>query len=211
METNLLTMTEMIERLSPLKIKTRQSFYQKFGHRIKPVRREGNKNFYSEDHVQALIKSELSNSRKTSTSSNSLDIISVVNGRILNDLMDEKQRLRDENVLLGKKIESMDEALACLNAKLEATVPRLEYHKRIEELECAQQRLQVSEKNVMQLTTTLENVCKEREQLRLKAENLRKLKAIQSQIKELNFFSYFKRKALEAQKALILSDETAIS
>ena len=199
----------MIERLGPLKIKTRQSFYQKFGHRIKPVRRVGNKNFYSEDHVQALIKSELSDSKSAPMTTSSMDIISVVNGRILNDLMDEKQRLREENMQLNKKLQSMDEALTCLSNKLEATVPKLEYHKRMEELESAHQNLQASEKQVFHLKASLENACRDREQLRLKAENLRKLKEIQSKLQKLGLFSFFKRRELLAQRALILRDENA--
>jgi len=205
METNLLTMKEMIERLGPLRIKSRQSFYQRFGHRIKPVRKVGNKNFYSEEHVQALIESELSGLDIPSQNSPPTDVISVVNGRILNDLIDEKQRLREENVRLSKRIDSMDEALNCLNSRLESMVPRLEYHKRIEELESAHETLKQTEKNMIQLKKTLNNVSTEREALRLQANQLRELKELEDEMDRLPFFSFFKKKELMQRKSEILT------
>jgi DNA repair exonuclease SbcCD ATPase subunit len=197
-------MKEMIGRLGVLKIRSRQSFYQRFGERVRPVKKIGNKNFYAEEHIQSLIDAELSGAADTRALGQSSDIVSVVNGRVLNDLIDEKLRLREENNGLHKRAESLEEALTCLNSRLESMVPRLEYHQRIQELENAEESLRESEETVNNLQLALGQACKERESLRMQALKLEELQEIQEKLEELSLFSFFKKRGLIRKRSELL-------
>ncbi len=213
MESGLLTMKEMIERLKVLKVKSRQAFYQRYSKKIHPVKRVGNKNFYSEKHVQALISGELSGneeSRSEVSESSCREAYNILNERVLNDLLDEKKRLRDNNDHLKTQVNSLSEAARCLQTRLDSMVPLLEHRQATEDLQQVQDTLTDTVRQREKLSLELDEARRREWAYQCKVDDLNQLRSIEQELKELSLFSFRKKRSLILRREAILSPTGAV-
>jgi hypothetical protein len=207
MESGFLTMKEMIERLKVLKVRTRQGFYQKYSKKIHPVKRVGNKNYYSEQQIQSLITAELSGQEQSSLKvpdSLPLDPYNLLNERVLNDLLDEKKRLRDDNDRLKTQVHSLGEAAQCLQVRLESMVPLLEHRQTADELQEAQEVLSDTVRQRERLSLELDEARRREWGYQCKVDDFDQLRSIEQELETLSIFSFRKKRRLRLRREELL-------